>query len=91
MHSLILLIYLISAASFQVKKDRKTGQSKGFGFIRYAAFESQRRALAHRHVMDWRVVDLKISSDKVRHWLSFILQCGVFCSERAVVVNVPVW
>ena len=32
----------------QVKKDVKTGQSKGFGFIRFASIESQMRVLSVR-------------------------------------------
>ena len=36
---------------FQVKKDIKTGQSKGFGFIRFSSYESQMRVLAQRHMI----------------------------------------
>ena len=36
---------------FQVKKDIKTGQSKGFGFIRFSNYESQMRVLAQRHMI----------------------------------------
>ena len=35
----------------QVKKDIKTGQSKGFGFIRFSNYESQMRVLAQRHMI----------------------------------------
>lgn len=50
----------------QVKKDLKTGQSKGFGFIRFARYESQQRALAQRHSIDGRTCDVKIPNSKVR-------------------------
>lgn len=48
----------------QVKKDLKTGQSKGFGFIRFARYESQQRALAQRHSIDGRTCDVKIPNSK---------------------------
>ena len=51
---------------FQVKKDIKTGQSKGFGFIRFASYESQMRVLAQRHMIDGRWCDVKIPNSKVR-------------------------
>ena len=50
----------------QVKKDIKTGQSKGFGFIRFASYESQMRVLAQRHMIDGRWCDVKIPNSKVR-------------------------
>ena len=49
---------------FQVKKDIKTGQSKGFGFIRFALYESQMRVLAQRHMIDGRWCDVKIPNSK---------------------------
>jgi len=48
----------------QVKKDIKTGQSKGFGFIRFALYESQMRVLAQRHMIDGRWCDVKIPNSK---------------------------
>lgn len=48
----------------QVKKDVKTGQSKGFGFIRFANYESQMRVLAQRHMIDGRWCDVKIPNSK---------------------------
>ena len=50
---------------FQVKKDIKTGQSKGFGFIRFASYEVQMRVLAQRHMIDGRWCDVKIPNSKV--------------------------
>ena len=49
---------------FQVKKDIKTGQSKGFGFIRFSSYESQMRVLAQRHMIDGRWCDVKIPNSK---------------------------
>ncbi|KAB7495578.1 TAR DNA-binding protein 43 [Armadillidium nasatum] len=48
----------------QVKKDPKTGQSKGFGFIRFASYEVQQRVLGQRHMIDGRVCDVKIPNSK---------------------------
>jgi RNA recognition motif-containing protein len=47
-----------------VKKDIKTGQSKGFGFIRFSCYESQMRVLAQRHMIDGRWCDVKIPNSK---------------------------
>jgi len=49
----------------QVKKDAKTGQSKGFGFIRFANYDSQVRVLSQRHLIDGRWCDVKIPNSKV--------------------------
>jgi len=51
----------------QVKKDSKTGQSKGFGFIRFANYESQIRVLSQRHLIEGRWCDVKIPNSKVCH------------------------
>ncbi|XP_046458408.1 uncharacterized RNA-binding protein C660.15-like isoform X2 [Daphnia pulex] len=48
----------------QVKKDAKTGQSKGFGFIRFANYDSQVRVLSQRHLIDGRWCDVKIPNSK---------------------------
>ncbi|GLH08297.1 Heterogeneous nuclear ribonucleoprotein A1, A2/B1 homolog [Gryllus bimaculatus] len=48
----------------QVKKDPKSGQSKGFGFIRFSSFESQMRVLSQRHMIDGRWCDVKIPNSK---------------------------
>ncbi|ROT71845.1 putative Heterogeneous nuclear ribonucleoprotein A1 [Penaeus vannamei] len=39
----------------QVKKDPKTGQSKGFGFIRFGNYDTQQRVLSQRHMIDGRL------------------------------------
>jgi len=48
----------------QVKKDVKTGQSKGFGFIRFSSYESQMRVLSQRHLIEGRWCDVKIPNSK---------------------------
>ncbi|XP_046985546.1 TAR DNA-binding protein 43-like isoform X1 [Schistocerca americana] len=48
----------------QVKKDPKSGQSKGFGFIRFGNYDSQMRVLAQRHMIDGRWCDVKIPNSK---------------------------
>lgn len=47
----------------QLKKD-KNGVFKGFGFIRFATYASQMRALAQRHNVDGRWVDVRIPNSK---------------------------
>lgn len=64
----------------QVKKDPKTGQSKGFGFIRFASYESQMRVLAQRHMIDGRWCDVKVPNSKVS---------TLFCSCVMIGWNLP--
>ena len=59
----------------QVKKDIKTGQSKGFGFIRFASYEVQMRVLAQRHMIDGRWCDVKIPNSKVQSDPSQPISC----------------
>ncbi|CAG9854320.1 unnamed protein product [Phyllotreta striolata] len=47
----------------QIKKDND-GNSKGFGFIRFAQYESQMRVLAQRHMIDGRWCDVKVPRSK---------------------------
>lgn len=48
----------------QVKKDSKSGQSKGFGFIRFGSHEAQIRVLAQRHMIEGRWCEVKIPNSK---------------------------
>jgi len=48
----------------KVNKDAKTGSSKGFGFIRFASYESQKKALGQQHVIDRRICQVKIPNSK---------------------------
>lgn len=47
----------------QLKRD-KNGTFKGFGFIRFATYASQMRALAQRHNIEGRWVDVRIPNSK---------------------------
>lgn len=44
----------------QVKKDYVTGKSKGFGFIRFADYDSQVKALGQKHQLDGRTCEVKV-------------------------------
>ncbi|GFN93530.1 tar DNA-binding protein 43 [Plakobranchus ocellatus] len=48
----------------QVKKEPKTGQSKGFGFVRFAEYDSQVKCMAQRHMIDGRWCDVRIPNSK---------------------------
>lgn len=48
----------------QVKKDLKTGQSKGFGFIRFSSYDAQIRVLSMRHMIDDRWCEVKVPNSK---------------------------
>lgn len=48
----------------QLKRDPKTGMSKGFAFIRFASYSSQMRVLAQRHLIDGRCCDVRIPNSK---------------------------
>ncbi|KOB64688.1 TAR DNA binding protein-like protein [Operophtera brumata] len=48
----------------QVKRDAKSGLSKGFGFVKFASYEAQLRALGRRHMIDGRWCDVRIPNGK---------------------------
>jgi len=48
----------------QVKKDPKTGQSKGFGFVRFENYDAQVKCLSQRHMIDGRWCDVRIPNSK---------------------------
>ncbi|XP_045766490.1 TAR DNA-binding protein 43-like [Maniola jurtina] len=48
----------------QVKRDAKTGLSKGFGFVKFAEYAAQLRALGRRHLIDGRWCDVRIPNSK---------------------------
>lgn len=65
----------------QLKKDT-SGSFKGFGFIRFGTYASQMRALAQRHNIDGRWVDVRIPNSK--EGLVPQIPCKVFvgrCTE----------
>ena len=48
-----------------MKRDIRTGQSKGFGFIRFAKPESQAKCMSQRHMIDGRWCDVTVPNSKV--------------------------
>ncbi|XP_055385555.1 TAR DNA-binding protein 43 [Condylostylus longicornis] len=65
----------------QIKKDVKSGQSKGFGFIRFGSYEAQMRVLATRHLIDGRWCEVKVPNSK---GMAHQVPCKVFvgrCTE----------
>ncbi|XP_076019492.1 TAR DNA binding protein, like isoform X1 [Genypterus blacodes] len=48
----------------QVKRDAKTGNSKGFGFVRFTDYETQSKVIAQRHMIDGRWCDCKLPNSK---------------------------
>lgn len=66
----------------QVKKDMKSGQSKGFGFVRFGSYEAQMRVLSTRHLIDNRWCEVKVPNSKGMQ--AFHMPCKVFvgrCTE----------
>lgn len=59
-------IYIILKLFYlQVKRCPRTGQSKGFGFIRFKEYESQLRCLAARHKIDGRWCEVNLPNSHV--------------------------
>lgn len=48
----------------QVKRDVKTGNSKGFGFVRFTEYETQMKVMSQRHMIDGRWCDCKLPNSK---------------------------
>ncbi|KAI9583623.1 hypothetical protein GQX74_005371 [Glossina fuscipes] len=48
----------------QIKKDMKSGQSKGFGFVRFGSYDVQVRVLSTRHLIDGRWCEVKVPNSK---------------------------
>ncbi|KAJ8264991.1 hypothetical protein COCON_G00140900 [Conger conger] len=48
----------------QVKRDVKTGNSKGFGFVRFTDYETQVKVMSQRHMIDGRWCDCKLPNSK---------------------------
>ncbi|KAM4610246.1 TAR DNA binding protein, like isoform 1-T1 [Polymixia lowei] len=48
----------------QVKRDAKTGNSKGFGFVRFTEYETQTKVISQRHMIDGRWCDCKLPNSK---------------------------
>ncbi|TRZ03747.1 hypothetical protein DNTS_009742 [Danionella cerebrum] len=48
----------------QVKKDPRTGNSKGFGFVRFGDYETQLKVMTQRHMIDGRWCDCKLPNSR---------------------------
>lgn len=48
----------------QVKRDAKSGNSKGFGFVRFTDYETQIKVMSQRHMIDGRWCDCKLPNSK---------------------------
>lgn len=48
----------------QIKRDTKSGSSKGFGFIKFYSYEAQIKVLGQRHLIDGRWCDVRIPNSK---------------------------
>jgi len=64
-----LLLKKLYNYNLQIKRDA-SGNSKGFGFIRYEDYSSQVKALGQRHYVNNRWVEVKIPASKVKIFLS---------------------
>ncbi|XP_017045351.1 TAR DNA-binding protein 43 isoform X1 [Drosophila ficusphila] len=65
----------------QIKKDTKSGQSKGFGFVRFGSYDAQMRVLSNRHLIDGRWCEVKVPNSK---GMGHQVPCKVFvgrCTE----------
>nr|XP_017018715.1 TAR DNA-binding protein 43 isoform X2 [Drosophila kikkawai] len=65
----------------QIKKDGKSGQSKGFGFVRFGSYDAQMRVLSNRHLIDGRWCEVKVPNSK---GMGHQVPCKVFvgrCTE----------
>ncbi|XP_011612262.1 TAR DNA-binding protein 43 isoform X1 [Takifugu rubripes] len=49
----------------QVKREGRTGSSKGFGFVRFAEYDAQEKVISQRHMIDGRWCDCKFPNSKV--------------------------
>ncbi|XP_040182305.1 TAR DNA-binding protein 43 isoform X2 [Rana temporaria] len=62
----------------QVKKDAKTSHSKGFGFVRFADYETQMKVMSQRHMIDGRWCDCKLPNSKAEPYFSQLSYPGRF-------------
>lgn len=49
----------------EIKTDAKTGKSKGFGFIRFSSYESQKTVLERHHFVDGRWCEVRVPNSKL--------------------------
>lgn len=83
---------LISSAQHlffsQVKRDAKTGNSKGFGFVRFTEYEAQEKVVSQRHMIDGRWCDCKLPNSKVKLVMSI---CTPTKDENCVIIVITLY
>jgi len=70
--------------ALQVKRDIRTKQSKGFGFVRFAEYESQVKALSQHHLIEGRWCDIRIPNSQVSQFFTCVFSY-CFCSRGSLV------
>jgi len=60
-----VVLNVISLFFSKVKRDQKTNQSKGYGFIRFCRYEDQIKCMSTRHNIDGRWCDVTIPNSNV--------------------------
>lgn len=71
----------------KVKRDAKTGNSKGFGFVRFTEYEAQEKVISQRHMIDGRWCDCKLPNSKVNMVMSMHIPTHHGNVRRVNVVN----
>lgn len=61
-----------------MKRDAKTGNSKGFGFVRFTDWETQGKVITQRHMIDGRWCDCKLPNSKVKKNM-WIFRISLIC------------
>lgn len=69
-------IYVYYKFCSQVKRDTKSGNSKGFGFVRFTEYEAQEKVISQRHMIDGRWCDCKLPNSKVSMVMYLCINCG---------------
>lgn len=73
---------------FQVKREGRTGSSKGFGFVRFAEYDAQEKVISQRHMIDGRWCDCKFPNSKVNMVMPIhIYSLNIFSSVSSVFVG----
>lgn len=67
-----------SPSSLQVKREGRTGSSKGFGFVRFAEYDAQEKVISQRHMIDGRWCDCKFPNSKVNMVMSMHISSHYF-------------
>ena len=63
--NLSFFVHAVTMVSLQVKMDRSSGKSRGFGFIRFKTIESAQKAMNDSHEMDGRKLVVRLSQREV--------------------------